>query len=262
MKRTSNAVLKSEVDMEKPLIPTHCPSCNAPLVVEGIHLRCVNASCDEQNILTILHWVTNCGIEHFAESSVRALYAAGVLKSVKDLYKLTPKSFAKVEGFGSRKIENALSEIERTKTMTLPSFIDKLSIDLVGEKAVAKLGIKSVDEFLNWSDTTFVVGKNIMEFVKDNRKYIHDLLEVVVIQAPKAQAPVKAGAKKIAMTGSGPDKRDNLIDKIVANGDVFHDGVHKDTDILLCEDKDSGSSKLVKAQKMGVKILNYGEYFK
>ena len=261
MKRVSNAVLKSEVDMEKPLIPTHCPSCNGKLKVEGIHLVCRNADCDEQNILLILHWVTNSGIEQFAESSVRALYSAGVVKSVKDLYKLTPKSFAKVEGFGSRKIENALSEIERTREMTLPSFIDKLSIDLVGEKAVAKLGIKTVAEFLNFNNAEFVVGQNIMEFVKNNKKYINDLLEAVVIKEPVVVA-VKAGAKKIAMTGSGPDKRDNLIDKISAKGDVFHDGIHKDTDILLCEDKDSGSSKLVKAQKLGIKILNYGEYFK
>jgi DNA ligase (NAD+) len=259
--RKSNAVLKSEAIMDNQLIPTNCPSCDSKLVVEGIHLRCVNESCDEQNILTILHWVTNCGIEHFAESSVRALYAAGKLKTVKDLYKLNEKSFAGIEGFGSRKIENALSEIERTKEMTLASFIDKLSIDLVGEKAVAKLGIKTFDEFMNWTDTTFVVGKNIKEFVKENRQYILDLASCVVLKEVKAVA-TKAGAKKIAMTGSGPDKRNNLIERISANGDVFHDGVHKDTDILLCEDKNSGSSKLVKAQKMGVKIMNYSEYFK
>lgn len=247
--------------MENELIPTHCPSCNGKLKVEGIHLVCRNVDCDEQAILTILHWVTNCGIEHFAESSVRALYAGGVLKTVKDLYKLTPKSFAHIEGFGSSKISNAISEIERTKEMTLASFIDKLSIDLVGEKAVAKLGIKTVAEFLNFNDSTFVIGQNIMAFVKENKKYIQDLLDAVVIKTPVVVV-AKAGAKKIAMTGSGPDKRDNLIDKIHSNGDTFHDGIHKDTDVLLCEDKHSGSSKLVKAEKMGIKIMNYGEYFK
>ena len=260
MKRESNAVRNEEI-MDNDLIPTNCPSCKGKLKVEGIHLVCRNADCDEQNILLILHWVVNSGMEQFAESSVRALYDAGAIKTVKDLYSLTPKSFAKVEGFGSRKIENAISEIERTREMTLASFIDKLSIDLVGEKAVAKLGIKTVTEFLNFNNTEFVVGQNIMEFVKENKKYINDLLEVVVIKEPVVVA-VKAGAKKIAMTGSGPDKRDNLIDKIQANGDVFHDGIHKDTDILLCEDKHSGSSKLVKAEKLGVKILNYSEYFK
>ena len=260
MKRESNAVRNEEI-MDNDLIPTNCPSCKGKLKVEGIHLVCRNADCDEQNILLILHWVVNSGMEQFAESSVRTLYNAGVVKTVKDLYKLTPKSFNGIEGFGSSKIANAISEIERTKEMSLASFIDKLSIDLVGEKAVAKLGIKTVDEFLSFDNTEFVVGQNIMAFVKENKKYINDLLEVVVIKAPVV-VTVKAGAKKIAMTGSGPDKRDNLIDKISGKGDVFHDGIHKDTDILLCEDKNSGSSKLVKAQKLGIKIMNYDEYFK
>jgi len=261
MKRTSNAVRKEDI-MENDLIPTHCPSCNGNLKVEGIHLVCRNVDCDEQNILLVLHWVVNSGMEQFAESSVRALYNAGVVKTVKDLYSLTPKSFNGIEGFASRKIENALSEIQRTKEMSLASFIDKLSIDLVGEKAVAKLGIKTFDEFMNWTDETFVIGKNIKAFVKDNEKYIRSLASVITIKLPVAQAPAKVGAKHIAMTGSGPDKRDNLIDIILGNGDVFDDGVRKTTNILLCEDKHSGTSKLVKAEKNGVTIMNYSEYFK
>jgi len=246
-----------------PLIPTECPSCQGKLTIEGIHLKCNNKNCPEQNILRILHWVTNCGIEGFAESSVRTLYNAGVVTSVKDLYKLTPKSFAGVEGFGTSKISNALSEIERTREMTLPSFIDKLSIDLVGEKAVAKIGIKTVDEFLNLkaSDDDFVVAQNIVAFVKENRDYINDLLSVVKISEP-VQVVARDGARHIAMTGSGPDKREALIERIADNGDIFDDGVRKTTNILLCEDKTAGTTKLQKAEKMGVTILNYGEYFK
>jgi DNA ligase (NAD+) len=243
------------------LIPTNCPSCDSTLIVDGIHLCCKNKKCPEQNILLVLHWVVNSGMEQFAEAQVRALYNAGKVKTPKDLYALTEKSFADIPGFGSSKIKNALSEIERTKEMTLPSFVDKLSIDLVGEKAVAKLGIKTFEDFMNWSDETFVVGKNIKAFVKENKDFIKELASVVVIKEVKVEK-VKVGAKHIAMTGSGPDKRDNLIDKIGANGDVFDDGVRKTTNILLCEDKLAGTIKLEKAQKMGVTIMNYSEYFK
>jgi NAD-dependent DNA ligase len=106
-----------------------------------------------------------------------------------------------------------------------------------------------------------VVGKNIKAFVKENKDFIKELASVVVIKEVKVEK-VKVGAKHIAMTGSGPDKRDNLIDKIGANGDVFDDGVRKTTNILLCEDKLAGTIKLEKAQKMGVTIMNYSEYFK
>lgn len=247
--------------MKNPLIPTNCPSCKSKLEVEGIHLFCKNTDCPERNILLILHWVVACGVENFSEAGVRSLYDGGKIKNVKDLYILTAKSFDGLEGFGVRKIDNALSEIERTKEMTLASFIDKLSIDLVGEKAVKKLEIKTVEDFLNFNDPEYVVGQNIIAYVKENKQYIKDLLKVVKIKEVK-EVVAKAGAKHIAMTGSGPDKRDNLIAKIHEKGDVFDDGVRKGTDILLCEDKASGSSKLQKAEKMGVKVLNYNEYFK
>jgi len=243
------------------LIPTHCPSCAKELSVVGIHLSCTNKKCPEQNILLILHWVVNSGMEQFAEAQVRALYNAGAIKTVKDLYGLTEKSFAGIDGFGERKTANALSEIERTKEMTLASFCDKLSVELVGEKAINKLGIKTFEEFMNWTDETFVIGKNIKEFISENESYIRDLASVVIIKEAGEQK-VRAGAKYIAMTGSGPDRRDNLIAKISANGDVFDDGVRSTTNILLCEDKNAGTVKLNKAAKMGVKIMNYSEYFK
>ncbi len=244
-----------------PLIPTHCPSCEAALSDIGIHLCCTNDKCPEQNIQLILHWIVNAGMEQFAEAQVRALYNAGVIKNVRDLYNLTEKSFAGVEGFGSSKIKNALSEIERTSIMDLPTFVDLLSIDLVGKKAVAKLGIKTFEDFMNWSDEGFVIGKNIKSFVKENKALIRSLASAITINEVKEQK-VKTGAKHIAMTGSGPDKRDALIARISSNGDVFDDGVRSTTNILLCEDKDSGTTKLVKAAKMGVTIMNYSEYFK
>jgi DNA ligase (NAD+) len=249
------------VTKANPLIPTDCPSCKKKLSVVGIHLCCTNTKCPEQNILLILHWVVNAGMEQFAEAQVRALYNAGVIKSVKDLYSLTEKSFKGIEGFGSSKVNNALSEIKRTSVMDLPTFIDLLSIDLVGKKAVAKLGIKTFDDFMGWTDESFVVGRNIKAFVKENRAFIEELDSVLTINQVK-EVKAKAGAKHIAMTGSGPDKRDALVARIQKNGDVFDDGVRSTTNILLCEDKDAGTTKLAKAQKMGVTIMNYSEYFK
>ena len=38
--------------------------------------------------------------------------------------------------------------------------------------------------------------------------------------------------------------------------------ISKDTTILLCEEPNSGSSKLQKAQKLGIAIKAYSEFFK
>lgn len=241
------------------LIPTHCPSCKKPVKVEGIHLVCRNPDCDEQAILKIVHWVKNCDMEFFSESSVRALYAAGKIKNIKDLYNLSAKDMAGLDGFGSSRIQNALKQIEDTKEMTIGQFIDRLGIDLVGEKAMAKMGIKTEAELWAFKDRTYVIGNNLLDYLAENKTFVKDVLKSVTLVVPK-QAP--KGAKRVCMTGKGPDTRENLIASIEAQGHVFVDHVAKDTDILVCEDVNGSSSKLAKATKLGVKLMAYGDYFK
>ena len=72
---------------------------------------------------------------------------------------------------------------------------------------------------------------------------------------------MSANAKKVCFTGKGPKKRDDLIDDITNKGDVYVDRVTKETQVLICEDINGGSSKLAKARKMGVELVSYTQYF-
>lgn len=240
------------------LIPTHCPSCDSKLKVDGIQLICNNKDCKEQKILIVSHWVTNIGVENFSESSVRILFESKKIKSISDLYKLTAKDLSDVPGFGDSKTKNLFEQLGKTKEMTLAKYIDLLSIDLVGEKAVKKLGINTIEDFLNFSDDTYVIGKNIMEYVKENNAYIKELLSVVKI---KQEKEVDKNARKVCFTGAGPKSRNDLVKDIQAKGDVYSDSVSKDLNILVCDDVNGSSSKIQKAKKLGVKIMTYPEYF-
>lgn len=241
------------------LIPTHCPSCEKPVKIKDIHLVCDNPNCNEQAILKIVHWVVNRGMENLAESSIRALYDAGKIKTIVDLYGLKEKDLRGLAGFGDSRIKNLLAEIERTKEMTIGQFCDSISIDLVGEKAMKKMGITTIEELWAFNDKTYVIGQNLIEYLKNNKAFVKDLLKVVVITQVKEAAK---GSKRICMTGAGPKGRKELIADIEAKGDTFVDSVNKETDILLCEDINGSSSKLAKASKLGVKLVAYGEYFK
>ena len=241
------------------LRPQSCPSCKKEVKHVGIHLVCDNPRCEEQAILKVVHWVKNCEMEAFAEASVRQLFAAKKIKNIKDLYSLKESDFNGVEGFGKSKSKNALAQIEATKEMTIGQFVDRLGIDLVGEKAMKKMGITNVKELFAFNDKTYVIGENLIAYLEENKDFVKSLLECVTITAPVV---AKAGAKTVCMTGTGPKKRDDLIKDISAKGDQFVDHVSKDTNILLCEDVNGGSSKLAKARKLGVKLMSYSEYFK
>jgi NAD-dependent DNA ligase len=63
------------------------------------------------------------------------------------------------------------------------------------------------------------------------------------------------------MTGAGPKGRKELIRDIEAKGYQFVDTINKDTNILICEDINSNSTKLQKAVKLGIKLMTYTEFF-
>jgi len=240
------------------IVPKKCTSCGGALEIEGIHLVC-NNSCIEQEILKVVHWVKACEMEFFSESSVRALFKAKAIDTIADLYDLKESQMKGLEGFGSSRIKNALEQIEQTKEMTIGAFVDRLGIDLVGEKAMAKMGIKTELELWAFKDKTFVIGQNLIEYLKTNRASVVRLLsKVKIIKTAEA----KAGSKKVCMTGTGPKGRKELMADIEGKGDIFVDHVGKDTDLLICEDINGASSKLQKATKMGVKLISYTEYFK
>jgi DNA ligase (NAD+) len=245
----------------KELIPNVCNSCGTKVKVEGIHLVCDNSDCKEQNVLKIVHWVKNCEMEQFSEASVRALFDAEKIKTIKDLYALEAKDFDGVEGFGKRKTANAIAQIEATKEMTIGEFVDRLGIDLVGVKAIKKLGITTPAGLLAHKDRQYVIGQNLQDFIKANKAYVTELLSCVTIKKPVAVVAPKAGSKNVCFTGKGPKKRDELIADIQAKGDVYIDRVTKDTNILVCEDITGGSGKLNKARKLGVELQDYTQYF-
>lgn len=244
--------------MSNSLIPTNCPSCNTKVIISGVHLKCPNKNCPEQVIQKIKNWVVSCELDGVSEATVRTLYENGKIKSIKDLYNLKKKDLIGVDGFGDKKIDNILNQLEDKKEMTIGEFGNALGIELIGEKAIKKLGIETIDDFRNFKGGDYVIAQNLKQFIDENIDMIDELLSIIKIKVEKK----KTGANKICMTGSGPFGRKELIIEIEKKGDEFIDSVSKETNILVTDDINSNSSKIQKAKKLGIKILTYEEYFK
>jgi DNA ligase (NAD+) len=243
---------------ESNLIPKSCPSCNSKLDEIGVHLICSNTDCKEKNIQIIVSWVKDCEMDQVAESSIRALVDAGYVHDIISLYELHLQDI-KLDGFGDKKIDNLLAQIEKSRTMSIVDFISRLPILLVGKKAVKKLGITSLNEFLNFNDTTRVIGQNIIDYTKQNTSFIANLVHCLNISDVKKTDNTK---KKVCMTGAGPKGRKDLIKYIESSGYEFSDSINKELSILVCEDVNGSSSKLQKAKKLGIKLMTYTEFFK
>jgi len=242
------------------LIPTRCPSCNGRLDKEGVHLVCNSNICSEKLIMQILHWVRSCEMDGVSESFVRKMVASNKISSIKDLYLLSAKDFEGVEGFGEKKITNALEQIDASAKMSVREFIVRLGVGTVGRRALAKLGINSVEELFVFKSNGSVVSQILEDFVKSNKHFIKDLLSVVEVSSEISKK--KGGGMQVCMTGTGPKGRKELISEIEKMGHTFVDHVSKDTNILVCEDVNGSSGKLSKAKNLGVKLVSYESFFK
>jgi DNA ligase (NAD+) len=176
------------------------------------------------------------------------------------MYRIKSSDLEGLEGFGDKKISNFLTQLEKVRTMQAPALISKLGIPLVQQKALKKLGINSMDDFMSFDDDTFVTGQNIIAWKKseENRLFLEDLLQVVRVEVPV----VKETKGQVCMTGKGPLGRKELQNLIEEKGYEFSSSVTKTTSILLCEDPLGNSSKLQKARQNGTVLLSYEDFLK
>lgn len=241
------------------LIVKTCPSCGSAPVSSGVHIKCTNQACEEQIIQRIIYWVKTCNIENVAEATVRTLFRLGRIKSIRDLYNVKERDFDGVEGFAKKKIDNFITGINSSKTMTARDLLSRLGIPLVQKKSLAKMGISSVDDFFEFRDDSYVIGRNIIEWKNDpsNMVLLEELLEVLDIISESGSA--RKG--KVCMTGTGPGKRTDLIKMIEEMGYEFSATVTRDLDILICEDPEGKSSKLDNARKNNIRLMSYKDFF-
>lgn len=239
---------------------TNCPSCGTRLYRNGVHIQCCNDACPDKMVKKLTHWCTVAGMDNISESTIRKLYESKLVYDYIDLYNLHDvyDTLIQIDGFGTKKVDNLLAQIEKSRNCTFENFMCRFGIELVGEKALNKLGIDSYEALINFNNAEYVIGQNVIEFVKCNFKEIKDLADRM-----NFQQTVKEEFKgKVCMTGKGSASRELLEVCILQKGYQPVDSVSKDTSILVCDNVNGSSSKLVKARKLGVTIMAYEEFFK
>ena len=248
-------------EMSKDLIPTKCPCCGTKLERQGIHLICPAplSVCKDKLVDTILHYVVALEMDGLSYSFVKTLVDAGKLKSIKGLYDLKAEDFAGIEGFGSRKITNALEQIEKSKNINIQEMGKALGIPLIGIKGLKKLNVNTADEFLNFSGSGSVIAENLKTYIKEHKKEIEELISVLNIG--KIAVRKKGNGRNVCFSGCRPHSPEEFA-VIEKNGDNIVDGVNKDTQLLVVKDINTTSSKKVKAEKLNIEVKSYEQYFK
>ncbi len=257
-----------------------CPECGAPLVrYEGeAAWYCPNdAGCPPQIKGRIEHFIARkaMNIDSLGPETVDEYYRRGIVKNVADLYSIDVQQ---INGDGSRtkSAQRIVNGIQKSKEVPFERVVFALGIRFVGETTARLLArhFKSLDALMaaGLEDLQEVEGvgevmaKSIIAYFhnEENLRIVNRLREVGLrMQLSESQTAAtsdKLAGQSIVISGVFTHhSRDEYKLIIEQNGGKNVGSISGKTSFILAGDN-MGPSKLEKAQKLGIKIMNEDEF--
>lgn len=259
-----------------------CPSCGTTLEIKNTGtanvLYCPNDSCPARNLAKFEHFVSKkaIDIQRLSSATLETLISHGFIHKYKDIYHLGDhrSELIKLDGYGTKSIDNLLESIEKSRNVKLENFIAALGIPLIGKSASKTISKffggdygKFVDAWEHGFDFTILddFGKAMADAMNDawvnpNPLWYGIDKEFDFIIEEEKQTDNSLNGLKFCITGSFSRPRDELKAELEAKGAKFVSGVSKKLDVLFCGEK--AGSKLAKAQSLEIKVAYEDELMK
>ena len=262
-------------------IPAHCPVCGAETEIkqdkETKTLICPNGNCKAQRLRAFVHYTTRdaMNIEGLSEATIEKFLEKDYLEDFTSLYHLDryEEEIMNMEGFGKRSYTKLMNSIEKSKDVALANFIYALGIAQVGlgtAKLICKHFKNDLEAMMTASEEALtaidgvgpVIAKEFAAYfeLEANQKMVKTLADLelrikVETVADKIESPI--AGKTFVITGDVNHfkNRKELQARIEALGGKVTGSVSKNTDYLINNDSESGSSKNKKAKELGIPIL-------
>jgi DNA ligase (NAD+) len=280
-------------------LPQKCPSCDSPLIRDGVNLKCTGTKCREREIQKIHHWVKNVDIIGLGIKNITKMYDSNLVTHFADLYDKNITETKLVELFGkngskifhniqdSREIpfsiilaglgiENLGKGMGKTLAKHFKSYEDlkKASLaqlvkiegisDTIANSIIQGLNDPSLGDYLLKNNVKIIYGKRkkksklkmastLMDFISDE--------EQKGILKQTAENDIKSKGLKIYVTGKVNQYSKKQIEDLLEKHGYEWAPLTKKLDLLVIGDN-PGSTKVVKANKYGIKIISWPEFTK
>jgi DNA ligase (NAD+) len=255
-------------------MPKKCPLCGTEVVKpagEVMH-RCPNKACPSRGLETLINWVSAAmDIEGVGEQFVRRLWDEGLLRSMPDLYRLTVEQLVQLDGYGEVSARNALEAIELSKSQPFSRVLFGLNVPDVGWVTAVNLArhFETIDRLLDATQEEIQevdgIGpdraESIAEWFADeqNRALVAELGELGLrFEIAEEERPKKGPltGKTFVITGTLERRsREHAAAALEAAGAKVTNSVSAKTTALVVGEE-PGASKLTKAQRLGIDLLD------
>lgn len=271
-------ILSERTDAKKLEMIDKCPICSSDLVKVDANHFCMNSECPAKKSRNLIYFasIDAMNIEGLGERNVELFYELGYLKSIVDIYELHKyrDELILLDGFGEKRIDTILENIEKSKSNKLEQFVTGLGIKHVGKKISTLLvnTYGSLDSLMNASvselESVHEIGSAIAqslhsylsseEFNVIYNYLIENNINYIVDEVDNSSEYYN---KTLCVTGSFEKYKRKDIEKFFELlGARVSSSVSKNTDYLIVGEK--AGSKLEKALKFSTTIIDEEQLLK
>ncbi|MFB3825654.1 MAG: NAD-dependent DNA ligase LigA [Bryobacteraceae bacterium] len=254
-------------------MPRTCPVCGGKVVREEGEAasRCINTNCPARLKESLLHFASRgvMNIDGMGEALVDQLVDRGIVKSVADIYDLTPGQLEGLERMGRKSAGNLARNIERSRQAPLARVLTALGIRFVGERtakfladefgSLDKIAAADIPTLQAAEEVGPKVAESICQFFREPRN--QELVERLRSAGLRFESEVKrkrGGPLRgftFVLTGTLPTlKREDAKQLIEAAGGKVTGSVSNRTSFVVAGVE--AGSKLDKARELGVTVID------
>lgn len=275
--------------------PKHCPMCGSVVAQQPgeVAIRCLNRNCYAVNLRRLIHWASKNALDipGLGPKIIEQLIQANLIADPADLYSLKKDDLLLLDRFAEKSVDNLIKAISDHKHIPLNRCIYALGINHIGEESArtlaeiipewarkqghmlatpADLGKIfnhfTIEDLQHLPDVGGVVAQSVYEWFRDSRHLAflkHLTLVGVTLEIPKKLKNIssKLSGQSFVLTGTlNRLTREEAHTIIRAKGGQVHKVVSAKTDFVVAGNE--AGSKLTKAEKLGVKIINEETFLK
>lgn len=268
-----------------PSKPKKCPICGSEVYQDGALIKCGNRNCNAKVIGRIIQFCSkDCmDIRNIGEAVIESLVLNGLISNVADLYTLKYRySVSELinimgKGYGDKSITKMFESIEDSKNKSFENVLAGLSIPNVGKVVARQLAseFKTIYNLMNCTYDSLIAIDGIGEVMADeilvwfNMKENIDLCKNLMGYSLKMISSVEHKINDgclnnltVCFTGSSNKFKGDDIEKFLEeNGAKCVHSVSKKLNYLIIGDK-PGSSKVKKAEELGITVITENEFYK
>ena len=211
------------------------------------------------------------GIDTLGDKNVIALVESGLVKDLADIYNLQFEQVLGLDRFAEISAHKLIDAIQNAKSPKLERFVYGLGIRHVGIQTAIDLVKKfesvdglhnaTIDQLQEVDGVGIVVAESIVAWFADpdNEALLIKFTELGVKPIYQKVSGKLVGQNFVVTGTLSTMSRDEAADYVRSLGGGFQTAIARDTTYLVAGDK-VGSSKLVKAQKLGTKVISEDQF--